>query len=135
MAIANRVAAQYPDAFGRKRLGVARTVVLTSTGNNVAVIPITEATQYIVRGVAAFNANASVATGNVAIMLSPDGNNANLIANTVLTNVTSNTRYQDFTVVANTATTVFTAPALYVRVLTGVTGTVDVAVYGEAVQL
>lgn len=136
MAIANKVGQQYPDGFSRKRLGVARTVVLSSTGNAVATIPILDATAYIIRQVTVANANASVATGNVAIATSSDGSLANVVSGfTALGNVTSNVRYQDLSLSSNCATNVFTAPALFVRVGTAVAGTVDVSVYGDVVQL
>jgi len=134
--IANHVGANYPDKFSRYALGTAKTVNLTTTGNSVAIIPILAGTQYIVRQITVANANASVATGNLTILTSSDGVVANAVSNNVvLANITSNVTYQDLGLTANTVTKVFSAPALFVKVNTGVAGTVDITVYGDVVAL
>lgn len=134
--IANHVGANYPDKFGSYALGHAKTVNLTTAGNSVAIIPILGGTKYIVRQITVANANASVATGNVTILTSNDGVVANAVSNNVvLANITSNATYQNLGLTANTVTKVFTAPALFVKVNTGVAGTVDITVYGDVVAL
>jgi len=134
--IANHVGANYPDKFGNYALGTAKTVNLTTAGNSVAIIPILGGTKYIVRQITVANANASVATGNVTILTSNDGVVANAVSNNVvLANITSNATYQNLGLTANTVTKVFTAPALFVKVNTGVAGTVDITVYGDVVAL
>jgi hypothetical protein len=134
--IANHVGANYPDKFGRYALGTAKTVNLSTAGNSVAVIPILGGTKYIVRQITVAGANASVATGNLTILTSNDGVVANAVSNNVvLANITSNVTFQDLGLTANTVTRVFTAPALFVKVNTGVAGTVDITVYGDVVDL
>jgi len=134
--IANHVGANYPDKFGNYALGTAKTVNLTTAGNSAAIIPILGGTKYIVRQITVANANASVATGNIAILTSNDGVVANAVSNNVvLANITSNATYQNLGLTANTVTNVFTAPALFVKVNTGVAGTVDITVYGDVVAL
>ena len=136
--IADHVGAQYPDAFGRKRLTVAQGVSLASVTNNAAQMSITEGTKYIIRQVTVANANASVTSANIAICTSNDGNASNLVtANVALSNISSNATFQDLTLASGTATTVYTAGSLFVIVNSGgnVAATVDIAVYGDVVAL
>lgn len=136
MAIANKVGANFPDGFSRKRLGVARNVVITTAGANIATIPITEGTAYIIRQVTVTNANASVTGASVGVSTSSDTNLANVVAGfTTLANCTTALRLQDLSIAGNCVSTVLTAPALFVRVNTGATGSVDFSVYGDVIQL
>jgi len=135
--IANHVGALYPDRFNGIALGKAQGASLNATGNAVVTIPITSGTQYIVRQITVANANATIATANVAILTSNDGNTSNAVSNNVvLANVSSTTTYQDLGLKAATATTVYTAPALFLLVNTAVTnGTCDITVFGDVVEL
>jgi hypothetical protein len=134
--IANHVGANYPDKFSRYAIGEASGVSLAATGNAVATIPILGGTQYIIRQITVMNANASVATGNVTILTSSDGNVTNAVTgNVVLSNVTSNVTFQDMTLAAGAATTAYSAGALFVKINTAVAGTCDIVVYGDVVAL
>lgn len=134
--LANHVGALYPDNFSGVRLGTASQVNLAATGNAVATIPVTQGTAYIIRQITVVNANASVATGNVAILTSNDGNASNAVSNNVvLSNVSSTTTYQDLGLASGTLTTVYTAGSLFVKVNTAVSGTVDIDVFGDVVAL
>jgi hypothetical protein len=134
--IANHVGAKYPDRF-RIALGKVEAGSVGSTGNAVITIPVTEGTSYIVRQITVSNANGSINTANVVILTSNDGNASNAVSNvTVTSSVTSNLTYQDIPVSSNAATTVYTAPALFVKVNTAVTnGTCNITVFGDVVAL
>jgi hypothetical protein len=134
--IANHVGAKYPDRF-RIALGKVEAGSVGSTGNAAITIPVTEGTSYIVRRITVSNANGSINTANVVILTSNDGNASNAVSNvTVTSSVTSNLTYQDIPVSSNAATTVYTAPALFVKVNTAVTnGTCNITVFGDVVAL
>jgi len=133
--LANHVGSLYPDNF-RTRLGTVSQANLSATGNAVATIPITQGTSYIIRQITVTNANATVATGNVAILTSNDGNASNAVSNNVvLSNVTSTTTYQDLGLASGTLTAVYSSGSLFVKVNTAVSGAVDIDVYGDVVTL
>jgi len=134
---ANHVGALYPDRFGSFGIGKQATVDISATGNAVATIFMGGGTSYIVRRVVVANANKSIATGNVSVLTSNDGNASNAIAAaTTLSNVTSTSTYQDLDLAAGTATAVYSAGALYVKVNTAVSGgTCDITVFGDVVTL
>ena len=134
---ANHVGALYPDRFGSFGVGKQATVDIGSTGNAVATIFMGGGSSYIVRRIVVANANKNIATGNVSILTSNDGNASNAIASaTLLSNVTSTSTFQDLTLAAGAATTVYSAGALYVKVNTAVSdGTCDITVFGDVVTL
>jgi hypothetical protein len=134
---ANHVGALYPNSFGNFGLGKAVGVSVAATGNAVAQIPVVGGSSYIVRRIVVANANQSIATGNVTILTSNDGNASNAISNaTTLASVTSTSTYQDVTLATGTATTVYSAGSLYVKVNTAVSGgTCDITVFGDVVTL
>lgn len=135
--IANHVGANYPDKFGRYALGECVNVSVGATGNAVATIPILGGTQYVIRQITVWNANASIATANVTILTSNDGNASNAVSNNVvLSNVSSTTTYQDLGLASGTLTAVYSASSLFVKVNTAVTnGTCDITVFGDVVSL
>jgi hypothetical protein len=135
--IANHVGANYPDKFGRYALGECVGVSVGATGNAVATIPILGGTQYVIRQITVWNANATIATANVTILTSNDGNASNAVSNNVvLSNVSSTTTYQDLGLASGTLTTVYSASSLFVKVNTAVTnGTCDITVFGDVVAL
>jgi len=134
---ANHVGALYPDSFGNFGIGHAVGVSVDATGNAVAQIPVVGGTSYIVRRIVVANANKSIATGNVTILTSNDGNASNAVSNaTTLASVTSTSTFQDITLATGTATTVYSAGSLYVKVNTAVSGgTCDITVFGDVVTL
>ena len=134
---ANHVGALYPNSFGNFGLGKAVGVSVAATGNAVAQIPVVGGSSYIVRRIVVANANQSIATGNVTILTSNDGNASNAISNaTTLASVTSTSTFQDVTLATGTATTVYSAGSLYVKVNTAVSGgTCDITVFGDVVTL
>ena len=134
--IANHVGANYPDKFSGYAVGEVYGVSLAATGNAVATIAILGGTQYIIRQITVMNANATINTANVTILTSSDGNVSNAVTgNVLLSNVTSNTTFQDMTLAAGTATSTYTASALFVKVNTAVAGTCDISVFGDVVSL
>jgi hypothetical protein len=134
---ANHVGSLYPDSFGNFGVAQAVTVDVGSTGNAVAQIPVAGGTSYIVRRITVANANKSIATANVVILTSNDGNASNAVSNvTVLSSVTSTSTWQDIPLATAAATTVYSDGSLYVKVNTAVSGgTCDITVYGDIVTL
>lgn len=134
---ANHVGALYPNSFGNFGLGKAVGVSVAATGNAVAQIPVVGGSSYIVRRIVVANANQSIATGNVTILTSNDGNASNAVSNaTTLASVTSTSTFQDITLATGAATTVYSAGSLYVKVNTAVSGgTCDITVFGDVVTL
>ena len=134
---ANRVGALLPNSFGNFAIGKAVGVSVAATGNAVAQIPVVGGTSYIVRKILVANANQSIAAANVTILTSNDGNASNAVSNaTVLSSVDGTTKYQDVTLATGTATTVYSAGSMYVKVNTAVSGgTCDITVYGDIVTL
>jgi len=132
---ANRVGALLPNSFGNFAIGQAVGVSVAATGNAVAQIPVVGGTAYIVRKILVANANQSIATGNVTILTSNDGNASNAVSNaTLLSSVTSNATFQDVTLATGTATKVYSAGSFYVKVNTAVSGgTCDITVFGDFV--
>ena len=133
---ANHVSSNYPNSFGSYAIAQKQTVSVAATGNAVATLS-TTGTAYIVRRITVANASKSLATANVSIITTNDGNASNAVASTTqLSNVTSTSTWQDLTLAAGAATTVYSAGALFVRVTTAVSGgTCDITVYGDIVKL
>jgi hypothetical protein len=134
---ANHVGSLYPDSFGNFGVGNAVTVNVGTVANAAAQISIVGASSYIVRRITVANANKSIATANVTITTSNDGNVSNAVASlTTLSNVTSTTSFQDLTLASGAATTVYASGSLYVNVPAAVSGgTCDITVYGDVVTL
>ena len=134
---ANHVGSLYPDSFGSFGLAHKATVSVGSTGNAVAQLPVVGGSTYIVRRITVANANKSIATANVTILTSNDGNASNAVSNaTVLSSVNGTNKWQDITLAAAPATTVYSAGSLFVKVNTAVSGgTCDITVYGDIVTL
>lgn len=132
----NHVGANYPSKFGSYAVAQQQTVNVGSTGNAVATLS-TTGTAYIIRRITIANASKSIATANVSILTTNDGNTSNAVATaTLLSNISSTSTYQDLTLASGTLTTVYTAGALFVKVNTAVSGaTCDVTVYGDVVKL
>lgn len=152
MGSANKVGTLYADSFSRFALAHVTGAALSATGNAVATLPVVgggltnngnTATSgaFIVRHITFMNAGGtSPNTANVAIYTSNDGNVSNVVtANTVLTNLTSNLKFQDvtFTGTANTAISAATAQAFFLKVIGagGANSTVDISIYGDIVNL
>ena len=135
--LANHVGSLYTDRFDRIALGKTSGASLNATGNAAITIPVTSGTAYIVRQITVANANKTINTANVVVLTSSDGNASNAVSNvTVLSSVTSTTTFQDVPLATAAATTVYSAPALYVKINTAVTnGTCDITVFGDVVKL
>ncbi len=133
---ANHVSSDYPDQFGNYAIASGQVVSVGAVSNVAATLG-TTGTSFIVRRITVANANKSIATANVSILTSSDGNASNAVASaTLLSNVSSTSTYQDLTLASGTTTTVYSAGALFVKVNTAVSGgTCDVTVYGDIVNL
>jgi len=134
--ISNAVATRYPNSFGNYAIASNVAVSLSATGNAVAVLPVTAGTNYIIRRITVANASGNIGTGNVTILTSNDGNASNAVSNNVvLSSVTSTTTFQDIGLATAAATAVYSAAALFVKVNTAVTGTCNITVYGDVINL
>ncbi len=131
----NKVAQRLPKHFGSIKLAEARQVNITTAGNAVATLTIVNGSEYIVRRITVSNANATVATGNVAVLTSSDGNTSNAVSNNVvLTAVSAAHKWVDLGLATAALSTSYTNNALYLLVNTGVAGKVDIAVYGDILK-
>jgi len=136
---ANAVATRYPNAFGGYGVVINTVVPLSSTGNAVATLSISGATNYIVRRITASLPNGNINTANVVILTSSDGNTSNALSNNVLLSSmnVANTTWQDIGLATAAATTSYTSGALYVKVnaAAGTGQTCQLAVYADVVTL
>jgi len=150
MANSDSLGQFYLDSIGYGRVAVVKATQLNTAGNAVVAIPLlsggltnANATvgsgSVILQKVRVQNPTGSVASANVSITTSNDGNISNVVvANVVLTAVSAAGKYQDLTIAytANTAITGYQTQALYVNINTasGNSNTVDIAVYGDVVS-
>ena len=147
MANADSVAQNTSANFGNYAIASANTVSLGTTGNAVVALPfltggLTVGTSsansgsVIVRRVTIQNPSGNLSTGNVSILTSNDGNASNaVVAAAALSSLTGTGTFQDMTIAGgNVLVSGATTQALYVKVGTAVTGTVDIRVYGDTVN-
>jgi co-chaperonin GroES (HSP10) len=147
MANPDAVGQNTPDSFGNYAIASATGVSLATTGNAVVSLPILKggltagnsvATSgaIIVRRVTIQNPSASVSTGNITILSSNDGNTSNaVVAAVTLGSLTGTGTFQDVAISGgNVIVSGYNTQALYVKVGTAVTGTVDIRVYGDTVN-
>ena len=147
MANPDSVAQNTAANFGNYAIASANTVSLGTTGNAVVALPfltggLTVGTSaansgsVIVRRVTIQNPSGNLSTGNVSILTSNDGNASNaVVAAATLSSLTGTGTFQDMTIAGgNVVVSGITTQALYVKVNTAVTGTVDIRVYGDTVS-
>ena len=147
MANPDSVAQNTAANFGNYSIASANTVSLGTTGNAVVALPfltggLTVGTSaansgaVIVRRVTIQNPSGNLSTGNVSILTSNDGNASNaVVAAATLSSLTGTGTFQDMTIAGgNVVVSGITTQALYVKVNTAVTGTVDIRVYGDTVS-
>jgi hypothetical protein len=136
---ANAIGSRYPNAIGSYGVVINVVVPLGATGNAVATLPVSGATNYIVRRVTASLPSANIATANVIILTSNDGNTSNALTNNVVLSSmnVANTTWQDVGLATAAATSSFTAQALFVKVntATSVPQSCQLAVYADVVTL
>ena len=155
MANPNAVGSFTLDNFGNARVAIAVAQLLNVTGNGAVTsveMPLlsggltnggaaSNSGSVIIRRIVAANPTGNVALANISITTSSDGNISNaVVANVVLSNLTTAGRYQDLAIAApysaNTAVSGSTTSVLFVNVNTasGNTNTVNFAVYGDVVS-
>jgi len=140
------------DSFGNGRIGYAPQANLATTGSGVITIPLlsggltvgasaNSSGSVILRRITVNNPQGSVSSANVSITTSSDGNISNaVVANVVLSNLTTSGKYQDLTIAgaygANTAVSGATTQALYVNINTasGNSNLVNIVIYGDVVS-
>lgn len=133
---ANAVATRYPNAFGSYGLVINSVVPLSNT-SVVTTLPISGATNYIIRRVTVSLPSGNIANANIIVSTTSDGGNA-VAGNVTLANcTTANTTWQDLTLATGAATTSYTAQALYVKVQAASAAnlTCQIAVYADVVTL
>ena len=131
---------------------VVQATSLNTAGNAVIAIPLlvggltkgnttVSSGSVIVRRITVNNPSGSIASANVSITTSNDGNTSNaVVASVVLANLTTTATYQDLTIASPYSTTTaisgVNTSALFVNVNTasGNNNTVTIAVYGDVVQ-
>jgi hypothetical protein len=155
MANPNAVSSLYLDSFGNARVAIVTSQTLNVTGNGATTsveMPLlsggltnggsaNNSGSIILRRIVATNPSGNISLANISITTSNDGNISNaVVANVVLSNLTTAGRYQDLTIAApynaNTAITGSTTQVLFVNVNTasGNSNTVNFAVYGDVVS-
>ena len=149
MAQSDSVAQNTAINFGNYGIVNPTVVSLAATGNAVVALPIlvgglTGTTgSVIIRRITVSNpsntaggAVPNLATANVSILTSNDGNASNAIASAqTIGNVTGALTYQDLTLAAGTTTKSYNTNALFVLVTTAVANSaVQITVYGDVVQ-
>ena len=155
MANSNAVSSLYLDSFGNARVAIATAQTLNTTGNGAVTsveMPllgggltnggaVSNSGSIILRRIVATSPSGNVSLANISITTSNDGNISNaVVANVVLTNLTTAGRYQDLAIAApynaNTALSGATCQVLFVNVNTasGNSNTVNIAVYGDVIS-
>lgn len=147
MANPEAVGQNTSDSFGNYAIASATAVSLAATGNAVVALPILKggltagnsvATSggVIVRRVTIQNPSGNVGTGNITVLSSNDGNTSNaVVAAVTLSSLTGTGTFQDVAISGgNVLVSGYNTQALYVKVGTAVSGTVDIRVYGDTVN-
>jgi len=154
MANPDSVSQNTQDFFGSYRIAFAPGQSIASTGNAVVTLPVLNGGigspygngSYIIRRITVTNPSntaggsvPSMATANVTILTSSDGNTSNAVttaAGQTIGNVTAANTWQDLTLIAAAATTAYAAPALFLKVGTAVANSaVNITVWGDIVNL
>jgi hypothetical protein len=154
MANPDAVAQNTQDFFGSYRIAFASGQSLASTGNAVVTLPVLNGGigspygngSYIIRRITVTNPSNSaggsvpnIATANVVVFTSNDGNTSNAVttsAGQTLGNVTGAYTWQDLTLASGAATTAYSASTLFVKVGTAVANSaVNISVWGDIVSL
>lgn len=147
MANPDSVGQNYSSSFGSYAIAQANGVSLAATGNAVVALPIlsggltagnstANSGAVIVRRVTIQNPSGNVATGNITVLSSNDGNTSNaVVAAVALSSLTGTGTFQDLAISnGNVIVSGYNTQALYVKVGTAVSGTVDIRVYGDTVS-
>lgn len=149
MSSADAVAQLTLDSFGNGRIAIATATSINTSGNAVIALPFlsggltkgaatANSGSVIVRRISVVNPSGSVASANISITTSNDGNISNaVVGNTVLSSVSGVNTFQDLTITGgNVVVSGYNTQALYVNVNTvaGNANTVDIRVYGDVVS-
>ena len=155
MANSDSLGQFYLDSIGYGRVAYIKATALNTTGNGTVTgvaLPILSggltnagaangSGQIVLRRVTIQNPTGSMASANISITTSKDGNISNaVVANVVLSGITAAGTYQDLNIAVpyntNTTVTGFTTQALFVNVTTatGNSNTADIVVFGDVVS-
>lgn len=148
MANPDAVGQLYLDSFGQARIGIAQAVTLNSVANAVVTIPllgggltngggVANSGGVIIRRITVMNPSGSIASANVNITTSNDGNVSNaVVGNTLLSGISATGKFADLTISGgNVVVSGSTTQALYVNIVaaSGNSNTVDIRVYGDVI--
>ena len=131
---ANRVGSNYPNEFGNFRLATLPGQSLATTGDTV--IPVMEASKYVVRRITLTNFSGSATAANVGVYTETARGGTAVSAANTYSGASSTSAYVDLTLSAAANANVFSTQALYFNIATGAAGvTCDVNLYGDIVSL
>ena len=131
---ANHVGSNYPNEFGSFRLASLPGQSLATTGDTV--LPVMEASKYIVRRITLTNFSGSATAANVGVYTATSRGGTAVAAAATYAGADSTTAYVDLTLSAAANANVFTTQALYFNITTAAAGvTCDVNLYGDIVSL
>ena len=149
MSSVDSVGQNTQDSFSSYRLAFVQGQSLATTGNSVVALPILNGGigggSFILRRITVSNPSntaggtvPSLATANVTILTSSDGNTSNAVTTSggqTLGNVTAANTWQDLTLASGASTTAYKASALFLLVGTGVANSaVNISVFGDVVS-
>jgi hypothetical protein len=154
MASPQYVGNDLQDSFGSYKIAFVSGQSLASTGNAVVALPVLGGGigspfgngSYIIRRITVTNPSntaggsvPNVATANVVVFTSNDGNTSNAVTTSggqTTGNITGGNTWQDLTLASGAATTAYTAPVLFLKVGTAVANSaVNISVWGDIVNL
>ena len=131
---ANHVGANYPDAFGNRRLAKQTGVSLAANGDATTLVA-QEATKYIVRRITLSNFSGSATAVNVGVFTAASGGGTTIVADAALGANAVADKFVDLTLATAANANVQTSQVLYVNVSANAAVTCDVALYGDIVSL
>ena len=131
---ANHVGANYPDAFGNRRLAKQTGVSLAANGDATTLVA-QEATKYIVRRITLSNFSGSATAVNVGVFTAASGGGTAIVADAALGANAIAGGFRDLTLATAANANVQTSQVLYVNVSAAANVTCDVALYGDIVSL
>lgn len=149
MSNVNEVGSSNFASFGYPRLASVAATSFNTAGNAVITLPILKggltagntvisSGSIILRRVTVMNPTGSLASANVSITTSGDGNISNaVVANVTLTSITGTGTFQDLAISGgNVVVSGYNTQALYVNVNTasGNNNTADIRIFGDVVN-
>ena len=131
---ANRVGSNYPNEFGNFRLASLPGQSLATAGDTV--LPVMEASKYIVRRITLTNFSADASAANVGVYTAASRGGTAIAAVNTYAGADTTSAWVDLTLSAAANANVVSTQTLYFNIATAASGvTCDVNVYGDIVSL